>query len=272
MELIHHIFDWKGIPVLIITFWMLFFIESRLELRKRVQNKWQRSIINNMIAIPSFLLLRFMFLPAMIWITLQNEVLRFGLDYLVPLNYWIKFIITFLVFDYANYLWHLLNHKVPMLWRFHLVHHTDPDLDLTTAIRFHFGEMIGSLFFRGTFVFLSGASPLMVLIYEIIFEAEVLFHHSNIKIPLKLERLLNVLIVTPRMHGIHHSVEQEETNSNFASVFSFWDRLHSTDRLSLTNDDIEIGVPSYHRKEELTIVYLLLLPFKRIRKWNETVN
>jgi sterol desaturase/sphingolipid hydroxylase (fatty acid hydroxylase superfamily) len=169
-------------------------------------------------------------------------------------------------------IWHLLNHHVPLLWRFHLVHHTDPDLDVTTAIRFHFGEMIGSLLFRGTFVFLSGATPLAVIMYEIIFEAEVLFHHSNLKIPLRLEKMLNLLIVTPRMHGIHHSVVKDETDSNYSSVLSIWDRLHKTARLHFTNRDIVIGVPSYSNQKELSVGYLLKLPFTKIRDWASPVN
>lgn len=267
MNIIHQIFDWKGIPVLLFVFWILFFIESKFDLRKRVQNKWQRSLVNNFVSIPSFILLRFMFLPAMIWLTIQNEKLHFGLNYLYSLPGWLEALIAFLIFDYANYLWHILNHRLPFLWRFHLVHHTDQDLDVTTAIRFHFGELIGSLFFRGAFVFLSGASPLTVIIYEIIFEAEVLFHHSNTRLPLRLEKILNLLIVTPRMHGIHHSIFKNETDSNFSSVFSFWDRLHKTAKLNIPQDDIVIGVPAYSDNRELSIGYLLKLPFTKIRKW-----
>lgn len=269
MNIIHRILDWNGIPFLILTFWLLFFIESKFDLRKRVQNKWQRSFINNIIAIPSFLLLRFMFLPAMIWLTLQNEKLHVGLNYLYELPAWAEIAISFIIFDYVNYIWHILNHRIPLLWRFHLVHHTDTDMDVTTAIRFHFGEMIGSLFFRGAFVFLSGASPIAVILYEIIFEAEVLFHHSNTRLPLQVEKIFNYIIVTPRMHGIHHSVYKNETDSNFSSIFSFWDRLHKTGKLYIHQDDIIIGVPSYSNKNELTIFYLLQLPFTEIRKWKK---
>ncbi len=269
MDILHRVFDWIGIPILVIVFWLLFFIESKFSLRKRVQSKSQRLLINNAISIPSFILLRFMFLPTMIWLTIQNEKIHFGLNYLYELPPWIELLIGFIIFDYVNYLWHILNHRIPLLWRFHLVHHTDHDLDLTTAIRFHFGEMIGSLFFRGAFVFLLGGSPLMVIIFEIIFEAEVLFHHSNTKLPLKVEKILNYLIVTPRMHGIHHSIIKNETDSNYSSIFSFWDRLHKTARLNIHQDDVVIGVPGYNDKQELTIPYLLKLPFTKIRPWKQ---
>ncbi|MEO6289031.1 MAG: sterol desaturase family protein [Ginsengibacter sp.] len=269
MDILHRVFDWIGIPILVIVFWLLFFIESKFSLRKRVQSKSQRLLINNAISIPSFILLRFMFLPTMIWLTIQNEKIHFGLNYLYELPPWIELLIGFILFDYVNYLWHILNHRIPLLWRFHLVHHTDHDLDLTTAIRFHFGEMIGSLFFRGAFVFLLGGSTLMVIIFEIIFEAEVLFHHSNTKLPLKVEKILNYLIVTPRMHGIHHSIIKNETDSNYSSIFSFWDRLHKTARLNIHQDDVVIGVPGYNDKQELTIPYLLKLPFTKIRPWKQ---
>ncbi len=267
--MIHRAFDWAGIPILVVIFWSLFLIESKFELRKRVQNKRQRFFINNLVSIPSFILLRLLFLPVMIWLAIQNERLHFGFNYLYQMPAWLEGVIAFIILDYGNYIWHILNHRIPLLWRFHLVHHTDHDLDLTTAIRFHFGEMIGSLFFRGAIVFLSGASPVVVVIYEIIFEAEILFHHSNIRLPFRFEKVLNFLIVTPRMHGIHHSIIKNETDSNYSSVFSFWDRLHNTAKLNIHQDDVVIGVPAYSDQQELSTFYLLKLPFTKIRKWKQ---
>ena len=267
MHIIHQVFDWIGIPTLVIIFWILFLIESKFDLRKRVQNKWQRSLINNIVSIPSFILLRFMFLPIMIWLAIQNEKIHFGLNYLYNLPSWAEAIIAMLIFDYTNYLWHILNHRIPLLWRFHLVHHTDPDLDLSTATRFHFGEMIGSVFFRGAFVFLSGASPLVVIIYEIIFETATMFHHSNTKLAIGFEKALNKIIVTPRMHGIHHSIIKREADSNYSVILSIWDRLHRTAKLNIHQDDLVIGVPAYRNKQELTAGYLLKLPFTKIREW-----
>ncbi|MDQ6762288.1 MAG: sterol desaturase family protein, partial [Bacteroidota bacterium] len=256
-------------PVLVVIFWILFFVESKFDLRKRVQKKWQRSFINNIVSIPSFILLRFMFLPAMIWLSIQNEKIHFGLNYFYHLSPWLEGLIAFLIFDYTNYLWHILNHRIPLLWRFHLVHHTDLDLDITTATRFHFGEMIGSLFFRGAFVFLSGSSPLLIIVYEIIFEAATMFHHSNTKLPLNFERVLNKIIVTPRMHGIHHSNIKSEADSNYSVILSIWDRIHKTAKLNIHQSEVIIGVPAYNDKQELTAGYLLKLPFTHIREWKQ---
>ena len=98
--------------------------------------------------------------------------LKWGLNYRYAAHPVLKGLIAFLIMDYTNYLWHVLNHKLPVLWRFHVVHHSDPDLDLTTALRFHFGEIIGSVFYRGAFVFVSGATALQVLLYEIFLKAQ----------------------------------------------------------------------------------------------------
>ena len=264
---IRNIFDTYGAPFLVAIFIILFIIETQFQLRKRVQKRWKRIFINFIVSIPAFALLRLLFIPAMVWLSVQDQHWHFGLLYWLQTPSWLGFAISFLLLDYTNYLWHILLHKMPLLWRFHLVHHTDLDLDITTAFRFHFGELIGSVFFRGAAVLLIGASPLVVLVYEIFFEAATQFHHTNMKLPIKLEKALNKLIVTPRMHGIHHSVVKAETDSNYAVIFSFWDRLHRTARLNIHQQNIVTGVPSYANEKELTIVNLLQLPFTKIRAW-----
>ena len=267
--MIKTIFDSYGTPILIGLFIILFIVETKFQLRKRVQGRWKRIIINFIISIPAFVLLRLLFIPAMIWLAVQNQSWQVGLNYLFDTPIAIKAIISFLLLDYSNYIWHILLHKLPILWRFHLVHHTDLDLDVTTAFRFHFGEMIGSVIFRGAAIIVIGASPLMVLIYEIAFEAATQFHHSNTKLPFRFEKVLNYLIVTPRMHGIHHSMIRKETDSNYSIIFSFWDRIHKTVRLNIHQNEIVTGVPHYADESELTIGNLLKMPFTKIRKWNK---
>ena len=266
----HAIFDKFGIAILVLINLSLLLLETKLPLRKVTQQKRSRIIINTVVSIPAFALLRFAFLPLMVWIACKNQAWQFGLNYLYSSPLWAKSIIAFLLLDVGNYAWHILNHKIPFLWRFHLVHHTDLNMDITTAFRFHFGELIGSVFFRGTVILLSGASPILLLVYEIIFEAATQFHHSNWKLPLLSERLLNRLIVTPRMHGIHHSVVKQETDSNYAVIFSFWDRLFRTGSFNHFNNEVIVGVPSYHNPDELTIGFLLKLPFTKIRSWKKS--
>ena len=269
--MIKQIFDNIGTILLITVFILLFILETKFELRKRVQGRFKRVIINFVVSIPSFTLLRFVLIPIMVWLAIKNESLHVGLNYLYALPRWAEAMIAFLLLDYTNYLWHILNHKFPILWRFHLVHHTDQDLDITTAFRFHFGELIGSVFFRGTAIFLTGASPVIVLVYEIIFEAATQFHHSNMRLPFRFEQLLNKLIVTPRMHGIHHSIIQSERDSNYSVIFSLWDRIHKTFTMHKRQQQVVIGVPSYNDQKELTIGFLLKLPFSKIRNGKKIV-
>ncbi len=270
--MIRSVFDAYGSAILVSIFILLFILESKFHLRKRVQNRWKRIIINFGVSIPSFALLRLLFIPLMVWLTYRNEQWQFGLNYLYAAPAWLEAAIAFLLLDYSNYLWHIVLHKLPLMWRFHLVHHTDLDLDITTSFRFHFGELIGSVFFRGAAVILIGISPLMVLIYEIAFDAANQFQHSNLKLPYRFEKALNKILVTPRMHGIHHSMQKRETDSNFSIIFSFWDRLHRTIRLNVRQDEIVTGVPVYPDEKELTTGNLLKLPFTRIREWIENAN
>lgn len=268
--MIKSIFDTYGTPILISVFVILFSFESKFQLRNRVQNRWKRVFINFSVSLPAFALLRILFIPAMVCLAIKNQAWHFGLNYLYNAPAIVHAVISFLLLDYSNYIWHILLHKLPILWRFHLVHHTDLDLDVTTAFRFHFGELIASVFFRGAAIMLIGASPVMILFYEIFFEAATQFHHSNVKILFRLEKVLNYLIVTPRMHGIHHSIIKKETDSNYSVIFSFWDRIHKTVRLNIHQDEIVTGVPSYADEKELTIGTLLKLPFTSIRQWQDS--
>lgn len=265
--MVKNIFDLYGSPILIGLFIIFYILETKFQLRKRVQGKWKRIVINFIVSIPAFVLLRLLFIPAIIWLATKNEQWQFGLNYLFDVPQWVHFIVSFVLLDYSNYIWHILLHKLPFMWRFHLVHHSDLDLDITTAFRFHFGEMIGSIFFRGAAVVLIGASPLLILIYEIVFEAATQFHHSNTKLPFRFEKILNYVVVTPRMHGIHHSMIKKEADSNYSVIFSFWDRLHKTVRLNIKQNEIVTGVPHYADEKELNIGNLLKMPFTKIREW-----
>ena len=177
----------------------------------------------------------------------------------------IEGIIAFLLMDLAFYYWHLANHKVPVLWRFHNVHHIDPDLDVSTSFRFHFGEIALSAIFRIIQISVIGITPAAFLIYEICFTVNTIFQHSNIKLPIKFERILNKIIVTPRMHAIHHSQFRTETDSNYSTVFSWWDRLHKSIRLNIPHKDIVIGVPGYTKAGDNNLGNILMLPFKKQR-------
>ncbi|TDG34828.1 sterol desaturase family protein [Pedobacter changchengzhani] len=257
MGLIAKIFDKRAAPILTAFFVVLFIVEHKRKLRKTTQPLTKRIVTNTTVALPSFMLLRFLFLPVLVHLASKNKPISAKLPRVFT------WIFTFLVLDYGNYLWHVTNHKLPVLWRFHLVHHTDLDMDTTTAFRFHFMEMIGSVFSRGLFVQLSRATAKQVLYYEFLFELATQFHHSNVKIPKEIENLLNLVFVTPRMHGIHHSVNQQETDSNYSVIFSFWDRIHSTFKFKPEQDKVIIGLPAYRDAAQMTPKYLLSMPFNR---------
>ena len=204
-------------------------------------------------------------IPLAVGMWAQNQ--HIGLLNWVSLPGWAAVIATFLLMDYAYWWWHWANHMLPLFWRFHNVHHTDLDLDVSTAARFHFGEMIFSVGFLSLAVMVFGIAPMLLLVFFITFEAETLFHHSNWRLPIQLERVLNLIIVTPRMHGIHHSIVQRETNSNWGTIFCWWDKLHRTLRRDVPQDAVTIGVAAYRDEQELTLGKLFALPFGKQREW-----
>lgn len=261
------ILDNYGGPTLLALFCVLLVVEYRQPLRRWVQNFFRRVVTNAAVSAPTFLVLRLGLIPAELGAAYCAREAHFGLLNVIPMPPWLHGVLTFLLMDYLLYVWHVLSHKVPLLWRFHNVHHTDLDLSVFTSIRFHFGEMILSGLFRAAGVLLFGAGAVAVLVYEVVFEGSVAFQHSNWRLPYRLERALVWVIITPRMHGIHHSIVRAESDSNFTNLFSVWDRLHGTLRLNVPQDQITIGVPAYRDEKELGVFPLLLLPFRPQRQY-----
>ena len=191
----------------------------------------------------------------------------FGLTHWIPLPAPARGVLAFLLMDLSFYYWHVLNHRVPLFWRFHNVHHLDPDLDVSTALRFHFGELAFSAGFRIAQILVIGVSPWAYAVYEVVFQANTLFQHGNVRLPIRVERALNTLLVTPRMHGIHHSRVRRETNSNYGVVFPWWDRLHRTLGLDVPQADVTIGVPGYSKPEDNGLWNAVWHPFRRQRDY-----
>ena len=259
--------DYVGRPLLACVFLGLFWLQWRFPLRRQHFSALHRLVRNFVLSIPGFAIVRLAMLPIPFVVAMQAQNRHIGLLNWVALPGWAAGIATFLLMDYAYWWWHWANHMVPLFWRFHNVHHTDLDLDVSTAARFHFGEMFFSVAFLSLAVVLFGIAPMMFLVFFITFEAATLFHHSNWRLPIELERLLNLIIVTPRMHGIHHSIVQRETNSNWGTMFCWWDKLHRTLRRDVAQDAITIGVAAYREEHELTLGKLFALPFREQRPW-----
>lgn len=174
----------------------------------------------------------------------------------------VKTALALALMDYTLYWWHVLLHRVPVLWRLHEPHHIDHDLDTSTAVRFHFTEFLASIPWRCAQVVAIGVSPRALQLWQTLTFAEVLFHHSNTRLPRATERALSVLVVTPRLHGIHHSVVRAERDSNFSSGLTLWDAVHGTLRRDLDRDHVQIGVPGHARAEDVSLPRTLALPFR----------
>jgi sterol desaturase/sphingolipid hydroxylase (fatty acid hydroxylase superfamily) len=168
-----------------------------------------------------------------------------GLLRQVELPTWGHLLLALLLLDCWMYWWHRINHTIPFLWRFHRVHHSDPRMDVTTALRFHPGEIILATVTRLVVVNIIGMELWQVVLYELIALPIVAFHHANIALPRRADDTLRWLIVTPWMHWVHHSREKVETNSNYSSVLSVWDRIFSSYRLREDPDAIRFGLDEY---------------------------
>jgi sterol desaturase/sphingolipid hydroxylase (fatty acid hydroxylase superfamily) len=246
---------------------VLFLLERFLPLRHNTRSLLARLVVNLVISALGFVAAVTLVRPGAQWALRWSADKPFGLVHFVALPVWVEFTLSFLLMDLAFYYWHVANHRVPFLWRFHNVHHIDPDLDVSTAFRFHFGEIALSSAFSVVQVSLIGISPWAFGAYQLVFQSEVLFHHSNWRLPIDFERALSKVIVTPRMHGIHHSRIERENKSNFGTVFTWWDRLHRTLGLNIPQAAVVVGIPAYSRPEDNTMGNALLMPFRKQRDY-----
>jgi len=198
-----------------------------------------------------------------LWIEKNN----IGLLQQFPMPAVVSAAIAFLLFDLWIYSWHRLNHVVPFLWRFHQIHHNDLEMDMSTAFRFHPGEIFLASLVNVVVFTILGMRLDQIIIYKLVFHLNVFIHHSNVAVPERWDKVLRLIIVSPNMHRVHHSMKREETDSNFASVFSFWDRIFRTFRES-EPQKIVFGLEEDRTAETQTVSYLLKLPFKRSKRRN----
>ena len=258
--------NWLGAGFIAGAFCALAWLERRRPLRHRItESKFRREVRNLSVAAVGAGALLLMERPAILPLTQFVETHNWGLLKHLRLPRWVELAFAVILLDYTLYIWHYLTHRVPFLWRFHVAHHVDLDLDTSTALRFHFGELALSVPWRAAQVMIIGVSPMAYLIWQTLVFPSILFHHSNVELPVSVERWLNRVIVTPRMHGIHHSIIKEETNSNWSSGLTVWDWLHGTLKLNVPQDQITIGVPAYRDPEEVRFTDVLALPFRKQR-------
>jgi sterol desaturase/sphingolipid hydroxylase (fatty acid hydroxylase superfamily) len=265
--------SWLSAPLVLGAAGLLVWLERRRPLRRAVESKPRREARNLAVAAAGAVALSVTEKPLAEALTSLVERRRWGLLKVLRLPRWVEVALAVVLLDYTLYLWHVLTHRVPFLWRFHLVHHVDLDLDASTALRFHFAELIVSVPFRAAQILLIGVSPLAFSVWQTFLMVSILFHHSNVRLPIEVERRLNRLVVTPRMHGIHHSDVREETDSNWSSGLTVWDWLHGTLRLDVPQSEIVIGVPAYRDPRELELAEILKMPFTEERPaWRPQVG
>jgi len=258
-----HVSPWLVAGALTAAFLLLLIVETLRPLRRAREPKLRRLgrnlAVAGIAAATTELLQIPILLPVSRWAAAQD----FGLLRMLPLHGTLRVVAAVVLLDYTLWFWHFANHRVPFLWRFHSVHHVDRDMDVSTGIRFHFGALGLSVFFRAAQVALIGADPPAVVLWQSLLFLSVLFHHSNTRLPPGLERVLVRILVTPRMHGIHHSNYRAETDSNWSSLLSAWDYLHRTALLNVPQDAVTIGIPAYDRPEAVRLGKILALPFVR---------
>ena len=177
---------------------------------------------------------------------------------------WLEVVLAILILDLAIWAQHLVTHKVPILWRFHRVHHADRDFDVTTALRFHPVEILASMMLKIGLVYLLGPAALAVLLFEIILNGTAMFNHSNLRLPLWLDRAVRLVLVTPDMHRVHHSIHRHEHDSNYGFALSVWDRIFRTYRPKpeAGHDLMTVGL-EWQDERPSRLGWALMLPFRK---------
>ena len=244
----------------VMTLWEVLAPRRVLTLSKAV--RW----MNNLgLVVFNTVLLRLLFPAAAVGMAAFATEQGWGL-----LNYsqtpaWLAIPTAVIAMDFVIWLQHVMVHAIPALWRLHRVHHADLDYDLTTGARFHPIEIILSMLIKFATIMVLGPPVVAVILFEVILNGMAMFNHGNVRLPLALDRVLRWLIVTPDMHRVHHSVEDDETNSNFGFNLSGWDRLFGTyrDQPRAGHDGMTIGIRGYRRTSEVSwLPGMLALPFR----------
>ena len=226
--------------------------------------KTRRWFTNVSMVVLSSVMLRMLFPAAAVGAALWAENRGYGLFRQAGIDPVLAGIAGFVILDLAVWLEHVASHKIPILWRIHRMHHADTGFDLTTALRFHPLEIVLSMVWKAAIVVALGVPVLAVLVFEIVLNGMAMFNHANARLPLGLDRVLRLFVVTPDMHRVHHSSIPAETDSNYGFNFPFWDRVFGTynDQPRLGHDGMQIGLREFRDGSSAQLTWSLLLPFR----------
>ena len=241
----------------LLTFGLL---EASFQYRKRVMNRKERWPSNIGIVFLDTLLVRLIFPMGAVGVAYWCQAQNYGIFNWMSLSYVPAIFLTIVYMDLIIYGQHVLTHKVPVLWKLHQVHHSDRDLDFTSALRFHPVEILFSMMVKTMAITLIGAHPKGILVFEVILSSMAIFNHSNLYIHPRIEKVLRYFVVTPQMHIIHHSEEQYESDSNYGFNLSIWDRLFGTYTDKWKSLGV-IGQRMFQRDADQKFLHLLKQPF-----------
>ena len=258
----------KAIRALI--FWGGFVLFLVFELirpyRQTSVSKAERIITNIALTIINSIILNVIFFTATLTVASYVTENRAGVMNMLFLPSWFRIVLIILFMDLMLYIWHLLNHIMPLLWRFHRVHHSDLNMDVSTASRFHIGELSMSAVIKTGLIYFIGADILSILIFESLLVFAAQFQHSSLRVPTGLENIFWILFVPPSMHRIHHSVKINVRDTNYGTILSLWDRMFGTLLTDVSQEGIVIGLGPYRDIIKLKIHHLLIMPFTRAVK------
>ena len=248
-------------------FILMLLLESWIPRHSTVDSKPRRLGINLSITCIDILAIKIVFQGIVaVSVAKYAQDNGWGLLNYLDLPFGLELIFTVVFLDLSIYLQHVIVHAVPFFWRFHAVHHSDRDLDVSSGLRFHPVEIIGSMIYKIGIVLALGPSPFAVMVFESILNGMAQFSHSNIKLPLAMDKTLRWAVVTPDMHRIHHSVEVDETNSNYGFNLSIWDRFLGTylENGNKPQTELVIGLKAFSKNEDVSFTKLIMMPMQYV--------
>lgn len=245
--------------LLVMAIWEVIAPRRALTVSKAV--RWANNL--GLVFFNSFIV-RFLFPTAAVGVAVMATENQWGLFNLIDVPIWLAVLASVVIMDFVIYLQHVMVHAVPVLWRLHRVHHADLDFDVTTGARFHTLEIILSMLIKFATILLLGPPVVAVIIFEVLLNAMAMFNHGNVGLPKTLDNFLRWFVVTPDMHRVHHSIEDDETNSNFGFNLSWWDRLFGTyrDQPRAGHTGMTIGIHNFSKPKQCSwISGMLVMPF-----------